>query len=446
MHHGRNHRMPTSETQMTSSREKLLNFVDIEVMKGILEAFTETTELMANIVDVDGRSIFSRSNFTRCCSFCKLIYSMEGGLERCRGAYKRYGKQAAIFNEPYIFRCPSGLVEWAAPIFVQGEHLGSVICGQVLMWEPEDFFWLELREFNKELTNDFTQLFAVVKELPVVSPSMVKSASYLMHIIANYIMESGWKSYIHTKEITYQQALLHKEIESRTQLEMELTKKAVGYSFANERELLTKIKLGESAAAQELLQKLLVDIFVESDKDIEHVRSSVLSLCVLISRSAVDTGVDMQESLAINGQVFKEIYDSQNTIEEICLQAQKLLEHYLNCIATLQEQPTNSKVHEIKRIIRKDYREDLTLDRIAETVFLSPSYASRLFKKVQGCTIMEYLASVRIEEAKRLLQNPLYLIDEIAANVGYSDASYFTKVFRRAEGLTPTQYRNMLHN
>ena len=81
---------------------------------------------------------------------------------------------------------------------------------------------------------------------------------------------------------------------------------------------------------------------------------------------------------------------------------------------------------------------------IAQSVYLSPSYASRLFKKVQNMSLMEYLTRVRIEEAKRLLHNPQYLIDEIAENIGYDDASYFTKVFKRYEGVTPTQYRKTL--
>ena len=434
--------MDTVESSGASSRKKLLDFVDIEVMRGILEAFTDTTNLMANIVDVDGRSIFSRKNFDKCCSFCKLIYSMEGGLERCRGAYKRYGKQAAILGEPSIFRCPSGLVEWAAPIIVDGEHLGSVICGQVLMWEPEDFFWVELRELNKELTNDYAELFALVKELPVISPAVVRSASYLMHIIANYIMKAGWNTHVYIKEITHQQALLHEEIKSRNQLEMELADKTTGYSFANERELMTKIKVGEIDAAHNLLQKLLADMVIPHDKGIDFVRTSVLSLCVLISRSAIDAGVSMDQTVTINSRSFDEIY-GQTSIEKICIQVQKLLEEYQECIATIHKRPAHGKVSEIKRFILQHHRENLTLEAIAGSAYLSPSYASRLFKTVQDCTIMEYLTSVRLEEAKRLLQNPMYLIDEVASNVGYSDASYFTKVFRREEGVTPTQYRNM---
>lgn len=427
------------------SRAKLLNFVDVQVMKEILEAFTETTGLMANIVDIEGRSIFSRENFNNCCSFCRYIYSLDGGLERCRKAYKRYGKHAALFGEPYIFRCPSGLVEWAAPIIVEGEHLGSVICGQVLMWNPEDFFWLELRDLNRELTSDFTELFAQVKELPIVSPSVVKSASYLMHIIANYITKTGWTSHAQTKEINYQQTLLHKEIENRERLTNGLAGRTIGYSFDGERELMTRISLGETEIPRVLLQKLLAEIMGNSNKDIGYVRASVVELSVLMSRSAVDAGVSLKKTYEGNSEIFAKIYET-NTMEGVCLQAQKLLEYYLADITGQSEQPNNGKVQEIKIIIRRDYKKNLTLESISNSVFLSPSYATRLFKKIQGCSIMEYLTKTRLDEAKRLLCNPLYLVEEIATNVGYTDASYFAKVFRRSEGVTPTQYRNMQSN
>jgi AraC-like DNA-binding protein len=54
---------------------------------------------------------------------------------------------------------------------------------------------------------------------------------------------------------------------------------------------------------------------------------------------------------------------------------------------------------------------------------------------------MDYLTQVRLEEAKKLLRNPRYQIDEVAEKLGYNDASYFSKVFRRNVGMSPTQFR-----
>lgn len=427
-----------------SSRTKLLNFIDINILKDILDAFTETTGLMANIVDINGKSIFSRKNLSKCCKFCQLIYSMEHGLDRCRSAYKRAGKQAAMFGEPYIFRCPSGLIEWAAPIIVEGEHLGTIICGQVLMWKPEEFFWIELREMNQELTSDFTELFAAVDELPIVSASMVRSASYLMYIVANYIMKSGWQNYIHTKEILYQQSLIHEEMENRKNLENKLPGPSMEYSISSESDLMTKIKLGDEKNARELFQKLLADIIICGSSQLPLIQTKVVELSVMISRCAVSVGVPLSTASEENSKIFREIYQ-ETTPEGICVKGQQLLDFFMGQVQSLNKKPTHSKVQEIQIYIQNHFNQSLTLEQIAQSVYLSPSYASRLFKKVKHISLMEYLTKVRLEEAKRLLKNPQYLIDEIAENTGYDDASYFTKVFKRYEGVTPTQYRKKMH-
>ncbi|HHW28846.1 MAG TPA: hypothetical protein GXX21_04745 [Syntrophomonadaceae bacterium] len=155
--------MNVQSKKTSSGQSKILNYIDLETLKEILDAFMTTTNLVANIVDTEGRPLFSWNDIKKCSKFCKIIFQLQNGFRRCQGAYKRAGKQAAALGEPYIFRCPSGLIEWAAPIIIDGEHIGTIICGQVLMWEPEEFFWVELREMNNDITSDFQQLFEAAK-------------------------------------------------------------------------------------------------------------------------------------------------------------------------------------------------------------------------------------------------------------------------------------------
>lgn len=422
---------------------RLLDFVDIKILKNILDAFTDTTGLMTNIVDINGKSIFSKNDIKKCCKFCRIIYNYEHGLERCQGAYKRAGKQAAIFGEPYIFRCPSGLIEWAAPIIVDGNHLGTIICGQVLMWNPEEFFWIELREMNKDLTNDFTELFQAVQELPIISAKEVKSASYLLYVIANYIMKSGWENFIHVKEFNYQQSLLYDEIQNRKFLEKKLNEQLFFYSIDKESEMMSQLKMGNLDNARKAFQSLITDTIMEGDMNLSHIQVRIIELCTILSRTAVSMGIPLEESTKANTHFFQTIL-KQNSAKEVTYHAYKILDHYLDLIQKILENPANINVRKIMEYIHENYCKDLTLDSIAEAVYLSSSYASRLFKKVRKQSIMNYLAQVRMEEAKRLLHNPNYLIDTVAVKIGYRDASYFTKVFKRYEGITPTQYRQIV--
>lgn len=427
-----------------SNRRRLVELVEKDVLKNLLDAFTNATGLTANIVDTEGHSIFSKADAQKNCKFCQLIWELQKqkGIKRCTGAYARAGKQAALFGQPYIFRCPAGLIEWAAPIIIDGEHLGSIICGQVLMWEPEDFFWIELKQFNKSLTDDFEPLIEAAKELKVVSGKKVQSAADLLFVTANYIMKAGWESLRYRQESALQQSRLNEEIQNRKALEQQLTSQMphFDYSLEKEKELVSRVKLGDRDSALKLIQEILADIFIVGAAQISVIKARVLELVVVLSRAAVEGGAEFEQALEINTEFVQNI-SRNNNLEEIDLGAVEALKKYLKAVQRNDKVKNRQLINQIKKFILKNYNTNLTLEQIAESVFMSPYYVSRIFKEEQGITIMEYLTKVRLEEAKKLLRNPRYHIDEIAEKLGYNDPSYFSKVFRRKEGMTPTQYR-----
>jgi two-component system response regulator YesN len=91
--------------------------------------------------------------------------------------------------------------------------------------------------------------------------------------------------------------------------------------------------------------------------------------------------------------------------------------------------------------IRENHKNNISLEDVSQHIYISPYYLSHLFKEELGITFVEYLTKVRIEEAKKLLKNSSMSIVAIASEVGYEDASYFSKVFKKMTGLSPNQYR-----
>ena len=424
------------------SRQELLNLIDMESLKEILNAFTTTTGLTANVVDVNGRSIFARKDVTKCCKFCKLIMAMDHGLERCQSAYKRAGRQAALFGEPYIFRCPAGLIEWAAPIMVNGRHLGSIICGQVLMWEPEEFFWIELREMNKSLTSDFKELFKAVEELPVVSGDTVQAASYLLYIVANFITKSGWEQKKRSEELLKQKLRLSEELETRKKLEEQLGQMFI-YSMNKESDLMELIREGNTELANCLLNELTTEIILGSKGNMDVIRTRSIELIIMTSRTAVSAGVSQERTSQINAS-FIQVILQQNSIDDISSQLQMAIDIFQKEIQKRAAVPEPAGVKSMKQFMKDHYRENLTLENIAASAFLSSGYASRIFKKQMNISIMDYLLHLRMDEAKKMLRETTLSIDEIASKTGYADSSYFTKVFRKAMGMTPSRYRQSL--
>ena len=96
----------------------------------------------------------------------------------------------------------------------------------------------------------------------------------------------------------------------------------------------------------------------------------------------------------------------------------------------------------IKDYLRAHYNEDITLTSLAEQFHFSPEYVSRLFKRLDGQPPSRYLTTLRIEESKRLIRESAYLnLRMIAKLVGYPDAHYFSRIFRKVTGMTPTEYK-----
>lgn len=99
----------------------------------------------------------------------------------------------------------------------------------------------------------------------------------------------------------------------------------------------------------------------------------------------------------------------------------------------------------VKQYLTDNLKEDINLKDTASKFNLSPYYFSRTFKKVFGYNFSDYLNLIRIDEAKKLLKDNSLSVKEICYLVGYSDPNYFSKVFKKYEGVTPTEYRDKLH-
>ncbi len=101
-------------------------------------------------------------------------------------------------------------------------------------------------------------------------------------------------------------------------------------------------------------------------------------------------------------------------------------------------------VREVIRYIESNYMNDITLNELAKLVLVTPSHLSRRFSETIGQSPTEYLTQYRLKEAKLLLRNTQELIQEIACRVGYQDAKYFTRVFKKNVGMTPKNYRDKI--
>lgn len=95
----------------------------------------------------------------------------------------------------------------------------------------------------------------------------------------------------------------------------------------------------------------------------------------------------------------------------------------------------------VKEYLDEHYTEKLTLDDLAGKFFINKFYLSKIFKETYGTTVNNYLISKRITRAKQLLRFTDMTVDEVGAAVGMGDANYFSRMFRKVEGISPRKYR-----
>ncbi|MFZ5814356.1 MAG: response regulator [Bacillota bacterium] len=98
-------------------------------------------------------------------------------------------------------------------------------------------------------------------------------------------------------------------------------------------------------------------------------------------------------------------------------------------------------VEQGKRFMDQHMHEEITLERVAREVALTPYYFGKIFSRITGQTVMDYLTRARVERAKQMLLNPEVSIKEACFAVGYSDPNYFSRVFKKVTGQTPSEFR-----
>lgn len=103
--------------------------------------------------------------------------------------------------------------------------------------------------------------------------------------------------------------------------------------------------------------------------------------------------------------------------------------------------PSNRQCSSVRHYIEQHYKENISLDQLAEKASLNKYYMAHAFKREYGISPINYLIACRIREGKRLLAETDLSLSQIANVLGFSSSSYFSQSFRNSEGMSPTEYR-----
>jgi len=120
-----------------------------------------------------------------------------------------------------------------------------------------------------------------------------------------------------------------------------------------------------------------------------------------------------------------------------------------NTVTSILKGASDHTHHLIKKAveyIENNYSKDISLDDISQELNLSTYYFSKLFKEEKGENFVEFLTETRIEKAKELMKDSSKSIKEISSSCGYSDPNYFSRIFKKYTGQTPTEYKDFVES
>jgi two-component system response regulator YesN len=184
----------------------------------------------------------------------------------------------------------------------------------------------------------------------------------------------------------------------------------------------------------------ILDNIIYATNDINASRLKLYEFFVLLNRYM---NKDSQLKHAIPDYLFDDLKNIESRGE-----AKNYIHRYLlGIFKEIEEQNANKTTALLDKAveyINTHYDEGITLDDVAYEAGFSTYYFGKIFKKTYKASFAEYLANVRVEKAKQLLEDPQLSIKDITYRIGYMDPNYFARIFKKSEGITPSEYRSNL--
>ncbi len=365
----------------------------------VAEQYRKECGLSAVLSDGDGRTL----NGNGCCG-----QPVSGA--RCREARQRAIAETLKWGEPYLHLCPGNRIIWAVPIMNNAELTGGVVSEGIPVDECVPDKWS-----SAKIRSAANQLMKLCVEANLTNAALLelrKQATERESKRAEAIHELKEKCYDSIRDIYLRE----------------------------EPGLLAAIKRGDRGQAREILNRVLVGIYFLGRERPSLLKSFLLELVVMMSRSAVAAGAEPAELLGAN---FSSLVKLSEISDEADLSGWlvMMLERIMDSIKEQRRYPNKVLLSAALQFMEQRLGEDISRDEAAAAACMSPSHFSRLMKETFGRSFTDLLTQMRIDKSKELLKRTDTSIVKVSLECGFSDQSYFTKVFQRLAGLTPREYR-----
>lgn len=307
-------------------------------------------------------------------------------------------------------------------------HFHDLTAGILLVLPEDGSADAEVHSFSEELTRTinvilkmrvtvaFSAPVSSISDIPLAFEEVKQAASYRPFSNENQIIDL-------------------ERLEQEGSDEAEPT-----YSFTLERELTQAMRTGQEEEAYRLLTEFLEALRAKGAKAID-VQQGMLHLLGHVQHAIMQSGIDPKRLfMGVN------LYEALSQIREPELMLiwfkEKVVAPYLKELSQRSNAEVKLMIEQAMIYLQQNYMRDVSLDSCADEIGTNTFFLSKSFKQVTGNNFIDYLTELRMDKAKELLRETKLRISEVAEQVGYQH-SYFNRIFKKMEGMTPTHYREL---
>lgn len=412
----------------------LSKFITKSKFDMLSEKYVAKTGLPVILIDLNGEIIYEWNK----CTVCKWLLDEDNNIlkKNCRFKMIKAVEEAFRWGEGYITNCPLGLIMFAVPIIYNKKLIGGFLSGFSIFPEMKKDIAEEIHEnlrefcdFDKEVNlKDLKLKVFSLKKVREYVPFLV-SLTRRFHISDINLLQDIKKKYVQQYKIANFLDYLKKS-------SPDVARKILD----KQDEIIQRVKLGDKTGAREILNEFLGSIFFESGMNFEIIKVRIIELVVIISRAAIEAGVEAKDLLGLNYSYLTELNKATDT-DELLVKLTDILENFIHKVSLTKEKKKKVKSRKMSEYINQNFTKKITAEDVARVGGLSVSRALHLIKEETGLSLSEYIKKLRIDYGKYLLLNIDINLADVAIEAGFFDQSHFTKTFKEVEKMTPSHFR-----
>ncbi|MFP4082313.1 MAG: helix-turn-helix domain-containing protein [Candidatus Aminicenantes bacterium] len=414
---------------------KINDHVTPRKFKLLSKKYTVRTGLPVFLVNLKGDIIYSLNS----CNLCgQLLHGKNTMLiKNCRLKMIKAIKESFRWGEGFITTCPTGLIIFAVPLVFNKKLIGGLLSGFAVFPEMEKDIDQEMSKNLQEFNESGHKINLDHMRLKVFSLEEVrKYVSFLFMLTKQYnINDINFLKDVNEKYV--QQYKIANFLDELKRGKPDVARKILD----KQDEIIQKVKLGDESGAREILNEFLGSIFFESGMNFETIKVRILELIVIISRAAIEAGVEAKELLGLNYSYLTEL-NKVTDIEELLYKLKEILENFIHKVSLTKDKKKKIKIRQMREYINQHFTSKITAKEVARSAGLSMSRALHLFKEETGLSLTDFITKLRIDYGKYLLLNTDVNLADLSNEVGFYDQSHFTKNFKKMEKMTPSQFRS----